>query len=92
MFACAGILIFTVKLETRGSQNNIVTKGGTILSLTEFRDALVLRYARVTSYLPTSCEGYSESKKFDVDHALDCKRVDWSQLDTTKFVTNSEIY
>ena len=48
--------------------------GGTILSSTEFRDALMLRYARVPSNLPTSCDGCGESKKFDVNHALDCKK------------------
>jgi len=46
---------------------------GTILSSTEFRDALMLRYARVPSNLPTSCDGCGESKKFDVNHAFDCK-------------------
>ena len=46
---------------------------GTILSSTEFRDALMLRHARVPSNLPTSCDGCGESKKFDVNHALDCK-------------------
>jgi len=45
-----------------------------ILSSTEFRDALMLRYARVPSNLPTSCDGRGESKKFDVNHALDCKK------------------
>jgi len=65
--------------------------GGTILSSTEFRDALMHRYAHVSSNLPTSCDG-GEFKKFDVNHALDVKRVEWSQLDTTKFVTNSAIY
>jgi len=48
--------------------------GGTILSSTEFRDALMLRYARIRSNLPTSCDGCGESKKFDVNHALDCKK------------------
>ena len=48
--------------------------GGTILSSSEFRDALMLRYARVPSNLSTSCDGCSESKKFDVNHALDCKK------------------
>jgi len=47
---------------------------GTILSSTKFCDALMLRYARVTSNLPTSCDGCGESKKFDVNHALDCKK------------------
>ena len=49
--------------------------GGTILSSTEFRDALMLRYARVPSNLPTSCDGRGESKKSDVNHAFDCKKV-----------------
>ena len=48
--------------------------GRTILSSTEFRDTLMLRYARVPSNLPTSCDGCGESKKFDVNHALDCKK------------------
>jgi len=47
---------------------------GTIPSSTEFRDALMLRYARVASNLPTSCDGYGEAKKFDVNHALNCKK------------------
>jgi len=41
---------------------------GTILSWTYFRDAVMLRYARVPSNLPTSCDGCGESKKFDVNH------------------------
>jgi len=48
--------------------------GGTILSSTEFRDALMLQYARVPSNLTTSCGGCGESNKFDVNHALDCKK------------------
>jgi len=48
--------------------------GGTILPSTEFRDDLMLRYARVSSNLPTSCDGCGESEKFDVNHALDCKK------------------
>ncbi len=48
--------------------------GGTILSSTEFRDALMLRYACVPSNLPTSCVGCGEYKNFDVNHALDCKK------------------
>jgi len=47
---------------------------GTILSSTEFDHALMLRYARVPSNLPTSCDRYGESKKFDVKRALDCKK------------------
>jgi len=46
----------------------------TILSSTEFRDALMLQYAGVPSNLPTSSNGRGESKKFDVNHALDCKK------------------
>ena len=46
----------------------------TILSSTEFRDALMLRYACVPSNLPTSCDGCVESKKFDLNHALDCEK------------------
>jgi len=34
----------------------------------------ILRYARVASDLPTSCDGCGESKKFEVNHALDCKK------------------
>ena len=45
-----------------------------ILSSTESRDALMLRYARVPSNLPTSCDGCGESEKFDVNHALACKK------------------
>jgi len=48
--------------------------GGTILSSAELRDTLMLRYARVPSNLPTSCDGCGESKKFDVNHALDYKK------------------
>jgi len=48
--------------------------GETILSSTEFRDALMLRYARIPSNLPTSCDGCGESKKFEVNHALDCEK------------------
>ncbi len=34
----------------------------------------MLRYARVPSNLPTSCDGRGESKKSDVNHDLDCKK------------------
>jgi len=34
----------------------------------------MLHYACVPSNLPTSCDGCGESKKFDVNHALDCKK------------------
>jgi len=47
---------------------------GTILFSTEFRDALMLRYASVSSNLPISCDRCGEPKKFDVNHALDCKK------------------
>jgi len=49
--------------------------GDTIESSTEFRDTLKLRYASILSNLPTSCDGCGESKKFDVNHALDCKKA-----------------
>ena len=49
-------------------------RGGIILSSTGFRDDLMLRYARVPSSLLTSYHGCGESKKFDVNHALDCKK------------------
>ena len=48
--------------------------GGIILSSTKFHYALMLRYGRVPSNLPTSCDGCGKSKKFDVNHALDCKK------------------
>jgi len=54
---------------------------GTILPSTEFRDSLMFRYERVPSNLPTSCDGCGESKKFDVNHALDCKKC---RLATTR--------
>ena len=47
---------------------------GTILSSTEFCDVLMLRYAHIPSNLPTSCDGCGESKKFHVNHNLDCKK------------------
>jgi len=49
-------------------------KAGRCLSAmpsTEFRDALTLRYVRLPSNLPTSCDGCVKSEKFDVNHALD---------------------
>jgi len=46
----------------------------TIQSSTEYRDALMLRYARVPSNLPISCDRCGESKNFRVNHALDCKK------------------
>jgi len=48
--------------------------GGTILSSTESRDSLMLRYACAPSILPTSCDGCGEFKKFDVNHTLDCTK------------------
>ena len=44
------------------------------LYLREFRDDLMLRYARVPSNIPTSYDSCVEFKKFDVNHALDCKK------------------
>jgi len=53
----------------------------------------MLRYARIPLHLPTSCVGCGESQMFDVNHDLDiAKKVVWPQLDTTKFMMNSEIY
>jgi len=46
---------------------------GTILSSTEFRDALMLRYTRVP-WTTKSCDSCGEWKKFDVNHALDYKK------------------
>jgi len=34
----------------------------------------MLLYVRIPSNLLTSCDGCGESKTFDVDHALDCKK------------------
>jgi len=56
------------------AQCNALARWRTILSSTEFRDALMLRYPRVPSNLPTSCDGCGESKKFNVNYALGCKK------------------
>jgi hypothetical protein len=45
---------------------------GTELLAKEFRDALLLRYARCPPDLPTQCDGCQQ--KFSVRHALECKR------------------
>jgi hypothetical protein len=48
------------------------TVNGTELSAQEFRDALLLRYARCPPDLPIQCNGCQQ--KFSVRHALECKR------------------
>lgn len=45
---------------------------GTELSADEFRDNVMLRYAREPVHLPTHCDGCH--KKFSVRHALECKK------------------
>jgi hypothetical protein len=47
------------------------TLNGTEISATEFRDALLLRYARYPPDLPSHCDGCLQ--KFSVRHALECK-------------------
>jgi hypothetical protein len=47
------------------------TVNGTELSAQEFRDALLLWYARCPPDLPIQCTGYQQ--KFSVRHALECK-------------------
>ena len=47
------------------------TVNGTELSAQEFRDSLLLRYARTPADLPTHCDGCAQ--KFSVRHALECK-------------------
>jgi hypothetical protein len=49
-----------------------LTVNGTELSAQEFRDALLLQYARCPSDLPIQCDGCQQ--KFSVHHALECKR------------------
>jgi len=46
----------------------------TILSSTEIRGVLVLRNAHIPSDLPTSRDGCGESERFDVNHALHCRK------------------
>jgi hypothetical protein len=48
------------------------TANGTELSAQEFRDALLLRYARCPPDLLIQCDGCQQ--KFSVHHALECKR------------------
>jgi hypothetical protein len=48
------------------------TVNGTELSAQEFRDALLLQYARCPPDLPIQCDGCQQ--KFSVRHALECKR------------------
>jgi hypothetical protein len=48
------------------------TVNGTELSAQEFRDALLLRYARGPPDLPSTCDGCNQ--KFSVRHALECKK------------------
>jgi hypothetical protein len=48
------------------------TVNGTELSAQEFRDALLLRYARCPPDLPIQCNRCQH--KFSVRHALECKR------------------
>ena len=43
-----------------------------VLSKQEFRDGLALRYNKVSSNLPSSCDGCGEI--FDVQNALSCKK------------------
>ena len=47
------------------------TGNGTERSAQEFRDALLLRYARCPPDLPIQCDGCQQ--KFNVCHALECK-------------------
>jgi hypothetical protein len=44
---------------------------GTVLSAQEFRDSLLLRYARQPGDLPSRCDGCNQ--KFSVAHAMQCK-------------------
>jgi hypothetical protein len=48
------------------------TVNGTELSAQEFRDSILLRYARTPADLPTHCDGCDQ--KFSVRHALECKK------------------
>jgi hypothetical protein len=48
------------------------TVNGTERSAQEFRDALLLWYARCPPDLPIQCDGCQQ--KFNVCHALECKR------------------
>jgi hypothetical protein len=45
---------------------------GTELSAQEFRNSVLLRYARTPADLPTHCDGCDQ--KFSVRHALECKK------------------
>jgi len=64
---------YSTYLET-SEENRVLAQRHAFARWRNNRDALMLRYARVPSNLPTSCDGCSESKKFDVNHALDCKK------------------
>jgi hypothetical protein len=48
------------------------TVNGTELSAQEFRDSILLRYARTPADLPTHCD--RSDQKFTVCHALECKK------------------
>jgi hypothetical protein len=50
----------------------MLTVNGTELSAQEFRDALLLWYARCPPDLPIQCDGCQQ--KYSVRHALECKR------------------
>jgi hypothetical protein len=48
------------------------TMNGTELSVQEFRDALLVRFDKMPTYLPTHCDGCY--KPFDLHHRLECKK------------------
>jgi hypothetical protein len=53
------------------TRSSILFVNGTELSAQEFRDSLLLRYARTPADLPTHCDGCAQ--KFSVRRALECK-------------------